>query len=362
MESTKITTTIEKLDPLCQEALRTGFLREKRVLARATVGSKVLFEEAPLGGPAPRSVGAWARAVRAYALSATLGPALGVGALSFYSGEETNWTAWFLALLGVAALQVAVNVLNDVSDYERLIDLPGTQGGSGVIQDAWWTPAELRTFAYMAFGIGAVLGMVALWMALSAGRDLWVAGVLVAGGIVATLGYSTPGVLGLKYIGLGEVAVLIGCGPLITLGMRWVAGDVGPGVVLLGWIVGFLACALLHVNNLEDMMIDRERGARTLAQALGFRGSQIFTWGWYAIAAAVHGYALFTAQLPWSSLLGWVLAVPLLIRLLRDVSRATGPASSCLSFSRVRSAQIHLLVAVGAAFGMALHGMVGRFL
>ena len=75
------------------------------------------------------------------------------------------------------------------------------------------------------------------------------------------------------YLGLGEVFVFVFFGLVATVGTTY-RGDRGrcPGIT---WVaatgVGFLACALLVINNLRDIPTDRAVGKRTLAVRLGDR-------------------------------------------------------------------------------------------
>ena len=52
--------------------------------------------------------------------------------------------------------------MNDVEDENRGIDVPGTLGGSGVLQAGLVPLATMRKVAWGAFGIGLLLGVPAL--------------------------------------------------------------------------------------------------------------------------------------------------------------------------------------------------------
>jgi hypothetical protein len=161
---------------VAQSALRTGWLLDssletpapRRVIARGvvTVGGgasvSVAFEPVSAVGRKSRWFGAWMRAIRAFSLTATLTPCLAVYLLARGRSWPVDLACALTAALGVALLQISVNVLNDVEDYRRLIDLPNTTGGSGVIQSGEWAPRELRAFAWGALGLGSVLGLVSV--------------------------------------------------------------------------------------------------------------------------------------------------------------------------------------------------------
>ena len=74
------------------------------------------------------------------------------------------------------------------------------------------------------------------------------------------------------YLGLGELFVFVFFGLVATVGTTYVVIEEFPAHAwLAGCVAGFLACALLVVNNLRDIPTDRAAGKRTLAVRLGDR-------------------------------------------------------------------------------------------
>ena len=73
------------------------------------------------------------------------------------------------------------------------------------------------------------------------------------------------------YLGLGELFVFVFFGLVATVGTTYVVIEAASRRTP-GWPVasaGFLACALLVVNNLRDIPTDQTAGKRTLAVRLG---------------------------------------------------------------------------------------------
>lgn len=293
--------------------------------------------------PQPGAIKIWFQAVRAISLTATATPALAVWCWLSVQGQQIDFPLAICALLGVLGLQMAVNLLNDVSDYLKLIDLPGTLGGSGVIQQGWRSARQIRNGAYIclaagvAFGLPVVLTHPALWLIAACGT----AGVLL---------YSAQ-TWGLKYRALGDLAVWLLCGPLLTLGMGLAAtGDWQHEMLWLGSFFGFTACAILHSNNLNDIAADTQRGAITLAALQGFRFARLWLFFYY-VAAFVSLLPLIW-QTPAASLvlLSWLALLPLL----RKLFHAQGADSPLLNEIRFDTAKFHLLSGVLLIVGLLL--------
>ena len=348
-------------DPRVAQALSSGWLEttkgeRTRAVARGLVrpGSpgaapEVLFEALP-AVERPAGVAPWLLAVRAYSLTATVTPCLAVALLLLVQGAQASWGMAALAIVGVCLLQMSINLFNDIEDYRKLIDLPGTLGGSGVIQKGWWSPAELRRLAWGALFLGAAAGLPSV--IASSGSLYWIS--LLAG--LGVLGYSARR-FGLKYNALGDVAVFILCGPALTTGFAIAAtrgATVSPGVLWVGAWFGLLAMALLHINNVQDMHLDRSRGVRTLALILGFQGSLVFNVLLHLAAPASLVAGVWLGHLPTAALLGVLVHAAVAGPWVLRVSRALGPESALLSRCRIRAAQIHLLGGLGLCVGLLI--------
>ncbi|HYM67325.1 MAG TPA: 1,4-dihydroxy-2-naphthoate polyprenyltransferase, partial [Patescibacteria group bacterium] len=164
-------------------------------------------------------------------------------------------------------MQLGVNFANDYSDFVRGADQrrvgPVRAASSGVI-----APEQVRLAAIAAFGVAALAGLFLSfatdWRLLVAGAACLVAGWLYTGG---------PRPYG--YLGLGELFVFVFFGLVATLGTVYVeAGHVSLLAVLIGCAMGFLACAILVLNNLRDLESDLAAGKRTLATRIGPRGTR----------------------------------------------------------------------------------------
>lgn len=210
------------------------------------------------------STAEWVAGARPRTLPAAVAPVLvGTGAAAQVGAEHLGRA---LLAAGVAlTLQVGVNYANDYSDGVRGTDLdrvgPMRLTASGAAR-----PAQVRTAAFAAFGVAALLGLGLV--ALSGSWWLLAVGALA---VVAAWTY-TGGKRPYGYLGLGEVGVFVFFGLVAVLGTTWTQAGELPWTAWVGAVaVGLLACALLMVNNVRDVPTDAVVGKRTLAVRLGER-------------------------------------------------------------------------------------------
>jgi 1,4-dihydroxy-2-naphthoate octaprenyltransferase len=176
---------------------------------------------------------------------------------------EVSWVRFALALLVALALQVAVNYANDYFDGVKGVDTPDRIGPRRAVAAGLVTPGAMKRAIALAL---AAAGLAGLGLAALAGWELLAVGVA---GMLAALGYS-GGPKPYASAGLGEVFVFVFFGLVATVGSAYAQdGTVTLVAVLASLPMGFLATALLVVNNLRDIPTDREAGKVTLAVRLG---------------------------------------------------------------------------------------------
>lgn len=188
-----------------------------------------------------------------------------------------------LALVGLVALHIAVNVFNEVSDMRTGIDLRTQRtpfsGGSGTLPAGQLSPAAARGFGFAAALLGLAIGVyfyaVVGWRMLP----------LMAVGAVAVLGYTDA----LARIGVGEVFAGLGLGALPVWGAALVQGGT-PGAAALAASLPafFMTFNLLLLNEFPDEQADRVGHRRHLVIVLGRRRAALV----YAAAAIAVPVAL----------------------------------------------------------------------
>jgi len=187
-----------------------------------------------------------------------------------------SWTRTVLALIGLVALHMAVNIFNEWSDMRTGIDLATERtpfsGGSGTLPSGAMRLGTALAFGIVCSAVGLAVGMYFLWVIGSA-----VAPVLVIGA-VCVLAYTDF----LARIGIGEVAAGIGLGGGPVVGTALVnSGAISASALAAGVPATLMTLNLLLLNEFPDEAADREGGRRNLVLLLGRRGAA----GVYALAA-----------------------------------------------------------------------------
>jgi 1,4-dihydroxy-2-naphthoate octaprenyltransferase len=118
------------------------------------------------------------------------------------------------------------------------------------------------------FGVLGAAGLIGLWLVTVGGWPILAIGVL---SLICAIVY-TGGPFPLGYHGLGDLFVFIFFGLVAVNGTVWLqTGTLVPAAILASLPVGWLATAIIVVNNLRDIKTDALAGKRTLAVRLGAR-------------------------------------------------------------------------------------------
>jgi 1,4-dihydroxy-2-naphthoate octaprenyltransferase len=250
--------------------------------------------------------------------------------------------AFVAALIGSVFIQVGTNLANDYSDARRGADTADRLGPVRVTSSGLVAPRRVLVATWVAFGIAVAAGIyltaVAGVVILAVGVASILAGVLYTGG---------PRPYG--YEGLGELFVFLFFGLVAVNGSYYVQLE------RLDWLpfglslaIGFLATAILVVNNVRDLETDRRAGKRTLAVRIGReRTRRLYAALLAAAFAAIPITLLATGGPAWALLaLG---AAPLARRPARAVlTRTDGPSlNGALAGTGALLAAFSALLAVG---------------
>ncbi|WP_328709492.1 1,4-dihydroxy-2-naphthoate polyprenyltransferase [Microbispora hainanensis] len=258
----------------------------------------------------------WLAGARPRTLPAAVVPvAVGTGAAIAEDGAI--WWRALVALFVALALQIGVNYANDYSDGIKGTDKdrvgPLRLVGSGVA-----APKQVLAAALGCFLAAAVAGLVLVVVT----QAWWL--LLVGLASILAAWFYTGGSRPYGYRALGEISVFV------FFGIVAVAGTTYVQVERLTWLslaaavpVGLLACALLMVNNLRDIVTDGPSGKRTLAVVLGDSRTRL-AYSATLVLPFVFALALVPVR-PFAALT--VLALPLVAAPIKTVrSGATGPA------------------------------------
>jgi 1,4-dihydroxy-2-naphthoate octaprenyltransferase len=192
--------------------------------------------------------------------SALIGVLLALGAGSF------SWFKALLVTLGLLLAHAANNVLNDLMDYKSGVDTPDyyrAQYSPHPILSGWVTPRGLfASFLIFSFADFCIL----LYFIYASG---WGALGFALAGFFISLFY-VGGKFSLKFLGLGELAVLLVWGPLMVGGTYYVLlGTVPVSVYLASLPYALLTTTVILGKHIDKFEKDSAKKIKTLPVLLG---------------------------------------------------------------------------------------------
>jgi 1,4-dihydroxy-2-naphthoate octaprenyltransferase len=301
----------------------------------------------------------WLTAGRVWALPAsTMSVAFGTLLAVTVGGAAFDFVLFLLSFVGMALLQVAANMLNDVYDYRNGIDTQ-VNPASGAVVRGWITPRQALVAAVMCLLIGSSFGFY-----IVSRIGLAILGLGAVGVLCAVL--YTWGPWPLKYHALGDLAVFLNFGVLGSLG-AWTVQTGHLSWVPAAWAVpmSLLVIAILHSNNWRDICSDTDGRISTVASCLGDTGSQtyqrVLLFAPFTIIALLVLLTHVTALSPRMpvTFLVTLLALPLAIRLVRTGARRHDPQKS-QAFAALdgATAQLNLLFGLLCLVALGLHALM----
>ncbi len=286
----------------------------------------------------------WILAARPKTLWASIAPVV-VGTALAYGDGAHHWPSALIALACAVLIQIGTNFANDYFDYEKGADTEERTGPLRVTQSGMVSPTTMKWATAVIFLSACVGGAILTWRG---GWPIALVGLLC---ILSGLLY-TGGPYPLGYLGLGDLFVLIFFGPVAVGGTYYVqALQINTTVLIAGMGPGLLITAILTVNNLRDIEVDRKAGKRTLAVRFG----KTFTRWEYAFLVLVGvsippALYLHTGQHP-SSLLSLLVVLPAISTFRGVFGHAEGPS---LNSVLANTARISLLYSVLFSVGWLL--------
>jgi 1,4-dihydroxy-2-naphthoate polyprenyltransferase len=285
----------------------------------------------------------WLMAARPRTLPAAIAPVLvGTAAAVEWVGSLPRAGAFVAALIGSIFIQIGTNLANDYSDAKRGADTVDRLGPVRVTSAGLVTPQRVLVATWVAFAVAVACG---IYLTVVAGLVILLVGaVSIAAGVLYTGGPRPYG-----YAGLGEVFVFLFFGLVAVNGSYYVQVEQLDALPLgLSISVGFLATAILVVNNVRDLDTDRRAGKGTMAVQVGRRNAVVLYRLLVLGAFLVLPISLIGAEASMLPLIG-LLALPLAIKPLRTMSnRTSGPAlNAALAGTAALLGAFSLLVSVG---------------
>ncbi|OGU76078.1 MAG: hypothetical protein A3G43_11565 [Ignavibacteria bacterium RIFCSPLOWO2_12_FULL_56_21] len=251
----------------------------------------------------------WLVVTRAPFLTAALMPLFIGGAFASLGMAAGTFPVFHfaLAVVGVALLHLASNVYNDYFDWKSGTDQANTSyflkysGGSRAIELGLIDLAGTFRVATTLLTVAVAIGLYLTWQVGT--------GVLLYGLIGAGLGffYTAPPVRLVARHGIGELAIGLAFGPLITAGVGYVVTgqyDATWATFLLGVPVGLLTANILVMNQVPDFVSDSLTGKNHLIVTLGPERTPYVYGAILTLALTFHTWIVLT--IPGATVLWWI--------------------------------------------------------
>ncbi|MBI59844.1 1,4-dihydroxy-2-naphthoate polyprenyltransferase [bacterium] len=226
----------------------------------------------------------WILASRPKTLTASLAPVIiGLVLASTYINVINRYAA--ITILCAILIQIGTNIANDYYDFKKGTDTNKRQGPTRMAQAGLIKPQTLKRAAILCFSLAFFFGLI---LVFKGGWPILAIGII---SIICGFWY-TAGPMALAYIGLGDVFALLFFGPIAVSGTFYIQTRMlTPLVIKLGIGVGLLATALISVNNIRDIVEDKQNNKKTLIVRFGVLFGKVE----YVCCQILSFYILYTA-------------------------------------------------------------------
>lgn len=208
-----------------------------------------------------------------------------IGGLLAYRDGNFDLLVWAMVTVGLLFAHATNNLINDLTDHAKGVDKDNyfrTQYGPQPLEHGLMSRGEVLRYTAVTGGIALAAGV---YLVLTRGEATLT---LFGLGIFFVLFYTWP----LKYIGLGEVAVIVVWGPLMVGGGYYVVtNQISTHVLLASLPFALAATTVLFGKHTDKLEADRDKGIRTMPVLLGERNSR------YTTIGLIAGQYLFTGYL-----------------------------------------------------------------
>ena len=211
------------------------------------------------------NIQAWWIAFRPKTLIVSIAPVfLGVALAYHDNPNQVNWVIGILTLMASVLIQIGTNLVNDVYDFIKGADDKDRLGPMRVTQSGLLSEKKVKNGAFLCFFLALLIGV---YLVYQGGVPI-----LLIGSFAIISGYCyTAGPYPLGYNGLGDIFVFIFFGLIAVPGTYYLQSGIlfSKESILIGSTIGFIAVAILCVNNIRDIESDKKAGKKTLAVRFG---------------------------------------------------------------------------------------------
>lgn len=216
-------------------------------------------------------VSKWLIATRAAVLIMTFLSGLLAGLFVWHDGFQVDLVTWVILILGLVLAHAANNLFNDFTDFVRGVDKDNyyrTMYGPQPVADGLLT----KPMHLMYFGLTGILAALCGGYLLFVNMGDLLIWLFFGLGAFFVLFYTWP----LKYIALGEIAVLVVWGPLMIGGGYYVLTQHWSWNVVwasMPYVLG--VTTVIFGKHIDKIAVDKAKKIYTLPVILGEKAARI---------------------------------------------------------------------------------------
>ena len=297
------------------------------------------------------SLAAWAACARPKTWIIALAPVLTGLALALAVTGSLNWPIAAATLLLSVLMQIVSNMENDAGYTKRKAENAKRKGLPRATTNGWLTVAAVEQAIKL---LGAIALLDTAYLIYCGG---WGMLAIFIASIVAAYCYM-GGPKPIAYTPFGEITVFLFFGLVAVCGTYYLQTlTVSTEAVLSASAVGFIAAAVLAVNNYRDEEHDASVGRSTLAVLLGKKGmlavftaSTLLPYLLTALLAAIN-HALWPVLFTWGT-------IPLAVSASHNLARKNGLELNAVMFSVIR---LELLFSLTLTAGAIIAFVLTKF-
>ncbi len=291
------------------------------------------------------NISTWWTAFRPNTLIVSIAPVFIGISLSI---RDNNFSSYFVAILTLLAailIQIGTNLINDLYDYIKGADNKHRVGPIRATQSGLLSKNSIQKGAFFCFTLALLIGIYLVYIG---GVPILVIGLL---SLISGYCY-TAGPYPLAYNGLGDIFVFIFFGLIAVPGTYYLQSNILFDInsILIGSSIGFLAVAVLCVNNIRDIESDSKVGKKTLVVRFGVNIITI-VYDIMIISAYVSIliFMLIEGIFNQSSMFLLFLSFPIAIKLIVDIHKSHGQKLNLILFRTailIRTFAILLIIGI----------------
>lgn len=245
------------------------------------------------------------------------GVLMGIFLSEFYS--FVDYTVSILAVITSVLLQILSNLANDYGDFIKGTDNESRIGPERMTQSGRISASGMKKAIIITAFLSLLSGMFLIKyglkdiLSISSLSFLFIGLLAIAAAIKYTVGKKAFG-----YSGLGDLFVFIFFGLVSVIGTYYLnTKQINAYIFMPAAAIGLLSVAVLNLNNMRDILNDKNSGKITIAVRLGMKRAKIYH---FVIIALAFILALLFTILQFESYLQFLFLLTLQL-FIKDLSR-----------------------------------------